>query len=250
MSWLRTPFLTLCLILQSSSACLAQAPIVVKVPGHVWQGLSQGDKHQVGARYVVDVIPSESLGVIIDVQGVDRSDPGTTGGQQLGAAMGSAAYIDKAFKGTPDYSAKSHLGASLFGAIIGSALDRPSSAKYQYRYSVKTLANKIEYLDEYSTEPFRKSLGACVLIPLLSPVSQDLCSETDNTFKQKYLSRTETPAERVYLDAPTLTKEKGAVPVQSTQPQISALVRCKFGLNPAVMVEREACHSAKGEILP
>lgn len=224
----------------------AQNLMIIRVPSHVWQGLDQNEKDSVGSKYVVDLLPSELVGVIVDAQGVDRSDPGTTGGRWLGAAVGSAAYVDRAFKGSGDYSAKSHLGVALLGALVGSALDRPASQKYHYRYTVKTLSNKIEYLDEHSVEPFRKSLGACVSVPSLDSVPQDMCSETDDTFRKKYV---QSGPRRKPIDTVQGGVNKMGVSSDASPVLEDALIKCKFGLNSPVLVERAVCESARGEIL-
>ena len=247
------------LLTTTSILCFSQSSLIIKVPSHMWSDLTQEERDKVTAQYIVDLLSSDSIGVIIDVQGVDISDPGTTGGQQLGAALGSAAYIDKAFSGKSDYSAMSHLGVSILGAVIGSSLDRAPSAKYQYRYSVKTLNNKIEYLDEHTTAPFSKSLGACVLVPSLSSVSQDLCSESVYSFRKRYflLDSSTPPPQTLSVD------QIKAAPVNPIPPAIipnlnpamvinqqGEIVRCKFGNNPPVSIDRVSCQSAKGEILP
>jgi hypothetical protein len=247
------------LLTTASTLCFAQNSLIIKVPSHVWSDLTQEERDQATSQNLIDLLPSDSIGVIIDVQGVDRSDPGTTSGQQLGAALGSAAYIDKAFSGKSDYSAMTHLGVSILGAIIGSSLDRAPSVKYQYRYSIKTLNNKIEYLDEHTTDPFSKSLGACVLVPSLASVSQDLCSESVYSFRKRYflLDSSNQPPQTLSID------QIKAVPVNPIPPAIiptlnpamvinqhGEVVRCKFGNNPPVFIDRVSCQSAKGEILP
>jgi len=247
------------LLTTTTSLCFSQSSLIIKVPSHVWSDLAQEERNQATSQYIIDILPSDSIGVIIDVQGLDRSDPSTSGGQQLGAALGSAAYIDKAFSGKSDYSAMSHLGVSILGAIIGSSLDRAPSAKYQYRYSVKTLNNNIEYIDEHTTDPFRKSLGTCVLVPSLSSVSQDLCSESVDSFRKRYslldsstpppqtLSGEQIQASPVNLIPPAITPNLTPEMVINQQVDI---VRCKFGNNPPVSIDRVTCQSARGEILP
>jgi hypothetical protein len=249
------------LLTATATFCFSQSSLIIKVPSHVWSDLTQEERNQTTSQYIVDLLPSDSVGVIIDVQGLDRSDPGTTGGKQLGAALGSAAYIDKAFSGKSDYSAMNHLGVSILGAIIGSTLDRAPSAKYQYRYSVKTLNNNIEYIDEYTKEPFCKSLGACVLIPSLTSVSQDLCSENADLFRKRYSLMDQnptTPAPTVLSGEQIKTSPDGLIPPAISPNQNSSMVtnqqaeivRCKFGNNPPVLLDKVACQSAKGELLP
>ena len=251
-------FLILLVLLTTTSTfCFSKSSLIIKVPSHVWLDLTKEEQEKVTTQYIADLLSSDSIGVIIDVQGGDISDPGTTGGQQLGAALSSAAYIDKAFSGKSDYSAMSHLGVSILGAIIGSSLDRAPSAKYQYRYSVKTLDNKIEYLDEHTTAPFSKSLGACVLVPTLSSVSQDLCSESAYSFRKRYflLNSSTLPPQTLSIDQiqaahpipPAITPNLNHTMVINQQRET---VRCKFGNNPPVSIDRDSCQSAIGEILP
>ena len=254
-----TTSLLVSLITMAPATCFSQTSSIVKVPSHVWSELTQDERDRTTSRHVIDLVPSDSVGVIIDAQGVDRSDPGTTAGQQLGGAVGSAAYIDKAFRGNPDYSAKTHLGATILGMVLGGALDRPASARYQFRYTIKTLTNRIEYLDDHTTEPFRKSLGACVMIPSLSSVHQDICSETVESFKRKHNpSRGSLPSDQTSLSANISNIATGNVVTSpasiSAAPAMTdnnaEIVKCKFGNNPPVAIDKGVCQSANGELLP
>ena len=91
---------------------------IIKVSSYVWNKITKEEQTNLQATAVVDVIQGANFGLVIDVQTMDKSTAPTTGGASLGYAIGSSIYVDKAFNGNVaswNYSAKSHLGAQLFG---------------------------------------------------------------------------------------------------------------------------------------
>ena len=115
-------------------------------------------------------------GKVIDAQGLDQSSPGTTGRAAIGSALGSAAYIDNAFRPGNNYSAVAQLGAGLFGAILGAQLDRRPVNQYRIRYALRRSDGEIVYGDAVQQDPFRHPVGMCLRIVDLQPVSQTLCA--------------------------------------------------------------------------
>lgn len=121
------------------------------------------------------VSPSD-YGTVIDNQGIDQSSAGTTGGALVGTALGSAAYIDRAFRPGNNYSAVSQVGAGLLGALLGSQLDRRPVSQYHFRYALRRRDGEIVYRDSVQQDAFRHSVGMCLRIADLQPVSQTLCA--------------------------------------------------------------------------
>ncbi len=121
------------------------------------------------------VAPSD-YGTVIDNQGIDQSSVGTTGGAMVGSALGSAAYIDRAFRPGNNYSAVTQLGAGLIGAVLGSQLDHRPVSQYHLRYALRRRDGEIVYSDSIQQDAFRHPVGMCLRIADLQPVSQTLCA--------------------------------------------------------------------------
>ncbi|MFA6314593.1 MAG: hypothetical protein WCV99_17015 [Sterolibacterium sp.] len=111
-----TKFLTKHLALTTIAASLfthAYASEPLNIPMQIWESLTPEQQRHIERKYTPYILPSNSYGLIMDAQSANESTSGTNAGSQLGAAIGSANYVDNAFKGTnANYSAKSHLGAS------------------------------------------------------------------------------------------------------------------------------------------
>ena len=114
-------------------------------------------------------------GTVIDNQGIDQSSPGTTGGAMVGSALGSAAYIDRAFRPGNNYSAVAQVGAGLLGALLGAQLDRRPVSQYHFRYALRQRDGEIVSSDSVQQDAFRHPIGMCLRIADLQPVSQSLC---------------------------------------------------------------------------
>ena len=94
----------------------------------------------------------------------------------VGSALGSAAYIDRAFRPGNNYSAVAQLGAGLLGAIVGAQLDRRAVSQYRFRYALRRRDGEIVYGDSVQQDAFRHPVGMCLRITDLLPVSQTLCA--------------------------------------------------------------------------
>lgn len=152
----------------------------------VWAALSTLEQSQIDATHEVRLVAPEGYGTIIDVQGADQSTPGTNAGVAIGGAVASAAYIDNAFRGG-NYSAGGHLAIGLLGAALGSSMDRAPTSQFQFRYTVKQGDGEIQYFDEVKSTSFRHSVGVCVLLPSLTLVSQQVCQQTVESARTRFL---------------------------------------------------------------
>ncbi len=164
----------------------AVARRIAMVSKTIWNELPVDEQQQISTAHDIRLLESTNYGVIIDVQGADQSQPGTNSGAALGGAVANAAVIDRALRGN-NYSAGGHLAAGLLGAAIGSSLDRAPTTQFQFRYTVKQGDGEIQYFDEVKSSSFRHSVGVCVLLPDLTLVSQQVCHQTVDTFKKRYL---------------------------------------------------------------
>ncbi len=178
--------LVACLLFLISAAAHGQTTL--KVSALAWSGLSAGEKAILQSQHYIETVGPEAFGTIIDNQAVDRSTPGTNSGAALGGLVGGAAYIDRSFKGNNNYSALTHLGVALLGGMIGSALDRPAQALYQFRYAVRLGSGAIVYQDAFSGDAFRHPVGICVSMPTVSVLAeQHLCTHTTESLRGAYL---------------------------------------------------------------
>lgn len=211
------------------------------VPAHVWDSLAKPEQADLKGAFEVRIVPIESYGVTVDGQMLDRSQPGSAAGSQLGAAVGSAVYIDRAFSGpTWNYSATRHIGAELLGALIGSLANAPPTSEYLTRYYVRLLSGKVIVVDERRSDGFRLPIGVCVETMPIRLAREPFCEVT----KADLLARlggskrgeSEPEVGPVTDDAQPLSKQ----PVP--------LVTCKIGNSLPARLERAACIQAGGMI--
>jgi outer membrane lipoprotein SlyB len=230
-----------------SQSVFAQS--LLDVATEAWHDLSPAEKAEIQTNYIIRTIPTNSYGLIVDVQGVDQSTPGSTGGSALGGAVASASYIDKSFN-SGDYSAKGHLGAMLLGGLIGAALDSKPQTKYLFRYTVKDNGGNFAYFDVASSEPFRHSIGSCVLIPGVSMAPrQSLCTETADTLRMKYLKNTIKPAVQVKTSTVTVEGQPLIAVSTSTSTASSGLVMCRVKTLAPMRTTAQKCNAVNGEVL-
>lgn len=170
--------------------CFAIAQNTLRVSSVAWQNLADSERVLIQNRYIVETLPSESFGIILDNQSADRSTLGSIAGSGLGQAVASAAYIDKAI-GSGDYSAKTHLGVALLGGLLGSVLDNKPQSQYQFRYAIRLGNGEVIYQDTFSKDPFRHPIGLCVTIPgLLVLPEQHICNQTAESLRSAHVQPT------------------------------------------------------------
>lgn len=176
-------------------ARIAAGRRAIKVASPAWLELSVVERDTIQAKFTVDVLEVESYGIIIDNQAADESTHGTTAGANLGGAVANAAYIDNALRGG-SYSATTQLAAGILGAAIGSTMDAKPNPQFHFRYTVKLGDGDIQYFDEYKRAPFRHSVGVCVSVPDIALIGQQVCSQTAENLRAKYLKSAPLPAEK------------------------------------------------------
>ncbi len=222
----------------------AYAQTSLKVSADAWQGLSADEKASVQRKYVVEAMAPESFGTILDNQGLDRSTPGSNAGTAVGAAIGSAAYVDRAIN-HGNYSGKTHVAALLLGMMVGSALDRPAQPSYQFRYAIRLGNGNVVYQDTFSSTPFRHAVGVCVFLPAveLAP-EQHLCTQTTESLKSS-MAIVPTPSAPAVVAAGTPREENEVQKIQSASTAIS----CKLGTLAPVKTSPEKCKLINGAIV-
>lgn len=168
----------------SESSAVAAQPI--RVTRQAYDGLTLIEQEKLNSIGKIELLAADQYGIILDAQGVDQSTPGTNAGAVLGGTLGGAAYIDRAIRGG-SYSAVNQVLIGVAGAALGSTLDAPARAQFQFRYAVKLGDGEIKYLDEFKSTAFRHSIGVCVLVDGLQLVSQKICHQTTQTLRAAYL---------------------------------------------------------------
>jgi hypothetical protein len=247
-------------VMAAAAAAVSHAQSLLLVTPTVWATLAQDEKDSIQKRYLVQVPDGESFGVVLDTQGVNESTPGTTAGAELGSAVASATYIDKAIN-HQNYSAKSHLGVAILGGLLGAALDKPAVQQFHYRYAVKFLSGNVKYFDVVSSDPFRHPAGVCVLLPAVTLASeQGLCTQTVAMFRATYLDLASAPApagapapiqpqiERT--GSPAAGEPAQNVPAAAAPPSsMQELVSCKFGTLAPVRTTAHKCALINGRVV-
>lgn len=220
----------------------------VKVLRPVWQALSAAERASIQKRHVVDVREASAYGQVIDNQGVDVSTPGTTGGAVLGSAVANATYVDRAFNPSNNYSAKTHLAATILGAVIGSSLDRPAMQQYHFRYALRLHDGEIGYRESVQGGPFRHPVGMCLELLTLTPAPQVLCTQTVADVRKTYLMSTaDVEVPTVTLVAPLETTRAPQEP--AVVPPVGDKIDCKLGNLAPVSTTPEKCYSIGGKPL-
>ncbi len=148
----------------------------VEVNQFVWAQFTKDEQISILEKFPgIEITPVEAVGKVESVQVADRSTPGTNGGAALGSAIGQATYLDKALKGNNNYSAKSHLGAGLLGAMVGSSLDSRASKRFVFSYAIRTADGQLMEARAESIEEFTRPIGQCVFTQSLQPAPSALC---------------------------------------------------------------------------
>jgi hypothetical protein len=191
------------------------------LPQHIWDSLEAGQKDVISERYIVNVIPGSSYGIILDAQTMNQSTPGTTSGSQLGGAYGSAIYVDRAFSGkNRNYSATDNLTAGIIGAMIGSLADKPPQAVYRTRYTIQDGNGGVSYVEETKADAFRHSVGLCVALSPLRLIDLDRCRITREQFLTKInlLPNPSAPIGRSEAEPPAIMVQPHPTPSAVSAP--------------------------------
>lgn len=152
-----------------------------------WLGLTETEHSKITGLFETKIFEDDQFGIVTDVQGADQSSAGTNTGAVLGGAVANATYVDQALRGG-NYSATSQLAAGILGAALGSSMDTRPSTQFQFRYTVKLGDGDIKYFDEVKSTSFRHSVGVCLALPSLTLLSQQVCSQTPDIVRKRFLN--------------------------------------------------------------
>ena len=220
---------------------------LLQVANPAWENLTEHEKTEIQQQFVVESIPASTFGIIVDIQGIDRSTPGSNAGSSLGEAIGNATYIDKALN-SGNYSAKNHLGALLLGGLIGATLDNKQQNLFQFRYAIKDGNGSLIYRDSYSTEPFRHPVGACVILPAVTLASnQKICTQTSELLRNEYLKIYSKTNEN--NKTPEIQSKQTAENEKYGKSSQDDTVSCKAKNLAPIRTTREKCEIIQGVIV-
>lgn len=125
----------------------------------------------------LQVIPSDSVGIIKSHQIVDRSIPGSGVGSQLGSTFAQAAYIDKSFSNS-NYSAVGQIGAGLLGGLLGSVLNTSPETRFLINYSVEFGDGSVRGVLKSSSDGISAPTGQCVFTIDMLEAPRYLCGDS------------------------------------------------------------------------
>lgn len=203
----------------------------LKIGQNLWKQFSPGEQATLLGKFpALELIRPDSTGIIQSVQTVNRSTAGTNTGAMLGGAVGGAAYIDQAFRGSNNYSALTQVGATVLGAALGSLADRGPQARFEFNYAIKTLDGELREMRSSSSDEFARPIGQCVQLPSLTPLASISCI-TDKLAFLKALS----------ANASQLSAEPAA------QPEAMQTVSCNIAGVGLMTLGRKACQEIGGK---
>jgi len=238
-------------------ASATYAADMLNVPQHIWDSLSVDQRTILGERFSVNVVDGRSYGTILDAQSLNESTAGTNAGSQLGARYGNAAYVDNAFKGSPqnwNYSATGNLTAQVAGALIGSLADRPAVARFRTRYTIKTGSGSVEYVEEIKGDALRHTVGLCVTVSPIRPIDFDTCNLTYDQFLSKYAflqTASHNVSPTIEPVKPSGSKIPIATKLETVRTQVvesDDFVQCKIGQSSPIRVKEIVCKNAGGVV--
>lgn len=213
----------------NGAASTQDANSATAIPTYLWNQLTSVQKAQISIKYKINLLADNMLAQIIDAQTLDKSIAASNAGSNLGATVGQAAYIDNAFKGDSiNYSAMGQVGAAIVGAVVGSALDANAVPIFKTRYTVKTKANEIQYIDDVTNSPLRHSLGLCVFTSPFGLDKDNLCNMNQNELFV-YLANLNDNSKRSNVEG-----------------KDSTTILCKVGANAPTMILKSTCSTLGG----
>lgn len=206
---------------------------VIHIMQNLWDDFSIDEKLSVSSKFQnIEILSSDSVGLINSVQSVDRSTKGTSSGAVLGSAISQAIYIDRAITNSGgSYSAKTHLGAGVLGAILGSALDEKPQQYYIFNYGVRTLDGQIRETRISSKDEFSRPIGQCVSFPDLNIIPASICSEDKIQFLKRIFAIAGAPNNVV------ISREYSGLQVKCNVPGVGFMT-----------LEKNSCTQMNGEI--
>lgn len=194
----------------------------------VFDQLSPEDQGKLKTLYPqMHVVPKDGVGKVVSSQVIDRSQPGSKAGSQLGSLLGQAAYIDRSIPGR-NYSVMGQVGAGLIGAALGSTLNARPEEKYLINYGVLLSDGAVKSVLASSADSVAAPAGQCVFVVGVQEAPPYLCGDTLLAFIER---------------SNALAVRKGS----AERPANKTGVKCKLPVG-TLTITAEECGRLKGEV--
>lgn len=170
-------------------ANIAAAEKIVKkkiiVLKDLYDQLSPKEQQNINSKYKLIFYNSFEIGIVTDRQVRTINTPGSNAGAEIGGAVGTAAYINKA---TPsNYSMKNDLGSTAVGALVGALLmNKSPTTQYVTTHTIKFRNGEVKTFEDIANKPLGEGIGTCVRSPGITAIDSSFCLMTLADFKVKY----------------------------------------------------------------
>lgn len=157
----------------------------VTVPKDLYAQLTVKEQQKLSEAYRLSFFEPSEIGIVTDRQVRTINTPGSNAGAEIGGAVGTAAYINKA---TPsDYSMKNDLGSTAAGALVGALLmNKNPTTQYVTTHTIKLRNGEVKTIEQVANKPTGEGIGTCVRVSVIDAIDQSFCTMTSADFKVKY----------------------------------------------------------------
>lgn len=155
------------------------------IPKDLYDQLSTKEQQSLSDKYKLDFYKSSEIGIVTDRQVRTINTPGSNAGAEIGGAVGTATYINKA---TPsNYSMKNDLGSTAVGALVGALLmNKSPTTQYVTTHTIKFRNGEVKTFEDIANKPLGEGIGTCVRSPGITSIDSSFCSMTLAEFRMKY----------------------------------------------------------------
>lgn len=157
----------------------------VTVLKDLYSQLSPKEQQNFLNKYKPIFYESSEIGIVTDRQVRTINTPGSNAGAEIGGAVGTAAYINKA---TPtNYSMKNDLGSTAVGALVGALLmNKNPTTQYVTTHTIKLRNGEVKTIEHVANKPTGEGIGTCVRVSVIDSIDQSLCTMTLAEFRNKF----------------------------------------------------------------
>lgn len=157
----------------------------VTVTKDLYAQLTVQEQQKLSEAYRLSFYESSEIGIVTDRQVRTINTPGSNAGAEIGGAVGTATYINKA---TPsNYLMKNDLGSTAVGALVGALLmNKNPTTQYVTTHTIKLRNSEVKTFEDVGNKPTGEGIGTCVRIPGVVVIDQSFCVMTLADFREKY----------------------------------------------------------------
>lgn len=157
----------------------------ITIPKDLYEQLNSIEQQKLSDAYRLSFYESSEIGIVTDRQVRTINTPGSNAGAEIGGAVGTAAYINKA---TPtNYSMRNDLGSTAVGALVGALLmNKNPTTQYVTTHTIKLRNGEVKTIEHVANKPTGEGIGTCVRVSVIDAIDQSLCTMTLAEFKNKF----------------------------------------------------------------